>query len=262
MTQQIDMRALDERGYCLMRGILDKRVIDDFEKEIADFCAAQFAKRGLKPVPNEEPLTTLFKIGGRYRHMLFNMLQSLTSLAYLKVSLFDQFKKGGALETLGFQLPISTTGLRIDLPFDVKHEEPWHQDYSSSCLRAFHAWVPLRRVDSHYGTVRVIPGTHKRGFVAHDMSNPRRPFLPQQVIAGLDSVVIEADPGDALIFNSLTFHRSETNQSNRIKFIVGYMMQDLASMEDPEDPTSPIWAMFEMTRRRFELNQARAVEAV
>ena len=70
----------------------------------------------------------------------------------------------------------------------------------------------------------------------------------------------EADVGDALIFNSLVFHRSETNRSNRIKFIVGYMMQDLASMEDPEDRNSPIWDMFEMTRRRYELNQARVAE--
>jgi hypothetical protein len=258
MTGKIDTKALDERGFVVMRGLLDKQVIADFETEIAEFCAAQLAKRGVKPEPGEEPMITLFKLGGRYRHMLFDMLQSLTALSYLKVSLFDQFKDGGALAPLGFRLPVSTVGLRVDLPLEVQHEEPWHQDYSSACLRAYHAWVPLRRVDQHYGTMRVIPGTHKRGFVQHDMSNPRRPFIPGHMFEGLPSETVEAEPGDAVIFNSLLFHRSETNRSNRIKFIVGYMMQDLASMEDPEDPKSPIWDMFEMTRRRFELNQARA----
>lgn len=99
----------------------------------------------------------------------------------------------------------------------------------------------LRHISSTYGFSKLLDGRETRG---------------ESLAVG----EFEADVGDALIFNSLVFHRSETNRSNRIKFIVGYMMQDLASMEDPEDRNSPIWDMFEMTRRRYELNQARVAE--
>ena len=255
--KKVETSQLEEKGFCLLKGIIPLPLIDSFETEIDIFCARQFEQRGISPVPGEEPLITLFKIGGRYRHLMFTMLQNLTALTRIKAHLFTEFGNGGAFEPLGFELPISSTGLRIDIPGEVQFEEPWHQDYSSSCLRAFHAWVPMRRVDAHHGSVRVVPGTHRGGFVSHDLSNPRQPVLPPSVYEGLESEVIEADAGDVLLFNSLMYHRSATNHSDRIKFIIGYMMQDLASMQDPEDESSPIWDMFEVTRKRMALNQAR-----
>jgi hypothetical protein len=254
-VQKVDKKQLSEKGYCLLRGILPLELIEAFETEVATFAKRQFELRGIAPVEGEEPLVTLFKIGGRYRHMLYNMMQNLTALTNIKAHLFNEYRPGGALEPLGFELPISTAGLRIDLPKEGTFDEPWHQDYSSSCLRSFHAWVPMRRVDAHFGSVRVVPGTHKGGFVPHDLTNPRHPVLPPSVYEGKESIVVEAEPGDVLVFNSLMYHRSAANHSDRIKFIIGYMMQDLASMQDPEDENSPMWEMFEMTRRRIALNQ-------
>lgn len=250
----VDMNQMNDQGYCLLKGIIPQDLIEEFETEIETFTDRQLEIRKIDRIPGEEPLITLFKIGGRYRKMLFTMLQTLTALTRIKAHLFNEYRPGGALEPLGFELPVSTIGLRVDIPGESQFEEPWHQDYSSSCLRSFHAWVPIRNVDSHFGSVRVVPTSHKDGFVPHDLSNPRHPVLPPKVYEDRESMVVEAGPGDVLIFNSLMYHRSETNHSDRIKFIIGYMMQDLACMQDPDDETSPMWEMFEMTRRRLSLN--------
>lgn len=254
MMPKVDIDELNEKGFFVLRGLLPIGLIEEFETEVDTFVARQMEIRGMTPDPTMEPLISLYKQGGRYRRMMFSLMQNLTAITRIKNQLFEEYKPGGALEPLGFELPISTSGLRVDIPGEVEFEEPWHQDYSSSCLRAFHAWIPLRRVDSHFGSVRVVPGTHKGGFVEHDVTDPRHPILPPSVYEGKESVVVEADPGDVLVFNSLMFHRSQTNQSNRIKFIIGCMMQDLASMQDPDDETSPMWNMFQMTKQRLAVN--------
>jgi hypothetical protein len=254
----LDLDKLENDGFVLLKGVLPRRAIDAFEDEIARLTAAQLAKRGVTPSGEVEPLIELFRLGGKFRHVLYTAMQYLSALTEVKARIIELSAPGGLLEPLGFKVPIATSALRVDLPNEVHFTEPVHQDYSSYAPPAFHCWVSFRRADEHFGSVRVWPGTHKRGFVPHNVDNPRRPFVEPRHYEGLPSAVVETEPGDILFFNAFLFHASVPNRSNRIKFTGGFIMQDLARIEDPEDPTSPIWPMLEMTRKRESKNREAA----
>ena len=245
-----DTLKLDEDGYVILKGVLSKEDLQAFEDEIARLTAVQLEERGIKSSGDVEPLIKLFKIGGKYRHVLYTMLQYLSAINRIKRKVLDLVEPGSVLSPLGFRVPVATNALRIDLPNETEFSEPVHQDYSCYAPPAFHAWVPLRRVDDHFGSMRVWPGTHKHGFVEHNLENPRRPFLEQKNLEGLPNKVVEAEGGDVVLFNVFLFHSSVPNRSNRIKFNGSFLLQDFASLQDPEDPKSSVWKMVQMTTTR------------
>jgi hypothetical protein len=253
-----DPEKLDKEGCVILKGVLSRDDLNIFESEIERLTAAQLEERGIVPKGDIEPLIELFRIGGKYRHVLYTTMQYLSAINHIKRRILDLVEPGGLLAPLGFRVPIATNALRIDLPNEPEFTEPVHQDYSCYAPPAFHAWVPLRRVDEHYGTVRVWPGTHKRGFVEHNLENPRRPCLDQKHFEGLPNYVIEADGGDVVLFNVFLFHSSVPNRSNRIKFNGGFIIQDLARLQDPDDPQSSVWRMVQMTTTRQAKNREAA----
>ena len=254
----MNLEPLHELGFVLLKGAIPQPTIDAFEDEVRRLTEAQLAARGITPKGDREALIELYELGGKYRHVLYTVMQYLSSMTALKARVLELFAGGGALADLGFQVPITTNALRVDLPGEARFNEPMHQGYSSYAPPAYHAWVPLRRVDEHFGSVRVCPGSHKGGFVPHDTSDPRRPRLAPEHYQGMASEVVEADAGDVLVFNAYVFHASVPNRSNRIKFIGGFIAQDLANLADPEDPDSPVWDMVSMTGERQKRNKEAA----
>lgn len=70
------------------------------------------------------------------------------------------------------------------------------------------------------GGLRVIPGSHRLGFVADVETGA----LPDGCVNEADAIAPDLEPGDALVFGPFAIHGSEPNQSDRSRrlFIQGY----------------------------------------
>ena len=110
----------------------------------------------------------------------------------------------------------------------------WHQDYGywyyNGCLRPdmLSVMVALDRADRDNGCLQILQGSHRYGRIDHvtatDKQNEADPERMRHLLAQLDTVYCELDPGDAVIFHCNALHRSDQNLSDRRRWtlIVGY----------------------------------------
>jgi len=110
-------------------------------------------------------------------------------------------------------------------PFPMHQDHPFFPHARHTMLAAIIHFddAPLAK-----GCVRVVPGSHLAGPLEHD---PEGSFhLPLEQYPLSDSIPIEAQAGDVLIFSYLTIHGSGVNQSNEARTTL------LVQMRAPDDP--------------------------
>jgi ectoine hydroxylase-related dioxygenase (phytanoyl-CoA dioxygenase family) len=123
--------------------------------------------------------------------------------------------------------------LRAKLPWRLSQSPftnvPWHQDYGASdpqgdpvCLLT--AWIPLSPAGPRQGGLELIPRSHQLGWLPHERG-PRGPEVRPEALAqalqqrpDLQPVAIDAQPGDVVLFDQLTLHRSLPNRSRRCRW--------------------------------------------
>jgi len=100
---------------------------------------------------------------------------------------------------------------------------PFHQDFISRPHEPIKhvAWMAIDRVSRDSGALKVIPGSHRRGFLPwlrvhgethHDRI--RESDLPQGVI-----MHVELEPGDVLVFNQLLVHGSDEMHTDSLRLV-------------------------------------------
>lgn len=111
-------------------------------------------------------------------------------------------------------------------PRQIKQTIDWHQDahYSPNYDPAndtpqISVWMPLVPVDEQSGCLQVARGSHKRGY--RPMVKVERNGLvglgPDD-LRDIDACSCVMRPGDVLLFNELTYHRSLDNASDRVRW--------------------------------------------
>jgi phytanoyl-CoA hydroxylase len=136
-------------------------------------------------------------------------------------------------------------------PRGSENEVPWHQDFMSRPHEPFKiiAWMALDDVDVDNGAVRVVPGTHRRGY----LSFRRKRGETHHTRADLDGIDLsravdaEMRAGDVLLFHCALLHGSRRIDSPRPRraYRAAYQNLDLAwtprgtplvvSLATPED---------------------------
>ena len=100
-------------------------------------------------------------------------------------------------------------------PKGRKNGVPWHQDFISrpdEPLKII-VWIAIDDVTKENGTVQVIPGSHKQGFlpwyrVEGETHHDR--VMPEYVEKDKDKIIhVELEAGDVLLFNMLVLHGSD-----------------------------------------------------
>ena len=102
-------------------------------------------------------------------------------------------------------------------------EFPWHQDngYGETFPEEYYTtWVALCDVPAEKGAIWVVPGSHKKGGVTHKQ-NAAGHWVGYE---GKEGHVVPVKKGEALIFSSLTMHRSSSNTTpeKRSAYIIQY----------------------------------------
>lgn len=100
---------------------------------------------------------------------------------------------------------------------------PWHQDNGYVYVEPqayLTVWVPLVDATVDNGCVWVVPGAHRRGTLAHESTDLGWRCLPESTVG---AVPVEAPAGSAVVFSSLTPHRTGPNITNDVR--AAYILQ-------------------------------------
>lgn len=137
------------------------------------------------------------------------------------------------LQVFGLKLPVLNTKpiISISSPRTAKKEHYWkvppHQDWPSNLgsTNGVTVWIPLVDVDCDLGPLEVVPGSNKLGPQEHVMVGV--PVLKNPPEEGWHSIPMQR--GDALFFNTMTVHRSGSNQTgDRIRWSLHLRDSDAA----------------------------------
>ena len=107
--------------------------------------------------------------------------------------------------------------------FPEGEEFPWHQDNGYNTLQDayYQFWIPLTNINAKNGGLWLAPGSHKNGLLPHVRIGTHLQWQGKPH----ETVSIEVDVGDVLLFSSLLLHRSGANQTNttRLAYVVEFM---------------------------------------
>ena len=219
--------ALRARGYAVVRGVLS-----------ADDVAAV-----------KERLRHLAAHAGRYRHLGVHFhpdpavvprgdgdplarFEQIGNAPFLDPTIRARLLAHPALvrlaaALLGPDLHVINAGFFVK-PAHGGAEVPWHQDAATwgippgawtpaDAPPIFDFWLALDPTDRGNGCLELLPGSERRGIVPHTR---RGRLLPEAdpAACGLDparAVALPAAPGDLVVYHQDTFHRSDTNRSDR-----------------------------------------------
>ena len=121
-------------------------------------------------------------------------------------------------------------GIRIDNPLEEKYRAPWHQDYPAQfrSLDGLVFWSSLVPITQSLGPVEFCIGSHKNGLApvyTNDCKNPDKSGAYALVIKNEESLIASypqvaplTQPGDLIIIDFLTLHRSGLNISERSRW--------------------------------------------
>ncbi len=168
-----------------------------------------------------------------------------------RISLFSRTMRAYMQDTQKVTTAQSLLGDELFYPNDLYFLKPpgtgqavaWHQDswYFRNLYQArendsiegvtLGTWLAIDDADEENGCLWVIPGTHRRGVVAHeDDPNAEGIFLGNKlpkITAEMErqAMPVEVPKGSVIFFNNALLHRSTPNRSVRYRraYIVHYM---------------------------------------
>lgn len=121
-------------------------------------------------------------------------------------------------------------GIRIDNPNEEKFRAGWHQDYPAQIrsLDGLVFWSPLIEMTAELGPVEFCVGSHKDGLAPVrevDADNPDKTGAygltladEAERVARYEKAAPLTQPGDLVLIDFLTLHRSGANVSNRSRW--------------------------------------------
>jgi len=254
----VDFDRLHSDGFITIGGLLDQSELERFEDTIATLVCAHTKSKGIQPV-HVDPFEDIFCVGGAYTGRLYELMERLNILQQITARVSAYLEKAGFFDWAKIDVPLVWPDIRADLRSDQARSLPVHQDFGSmKCKKAWRLWIPLRPSNEQLGSMRAYPGTHKMGVVSHNVSDPLRPRIDQELYAGVDDVVFDLPAGDAVLIDPLLFHASVPNASETTKFTLMIQIQDLASMIDPTETSSPYHSFTQVTEIRSKARQKAA----
>jgi ectoine hydroxylase-related dioxygenase (phytanoyl-CoA dioxygenase family) len=229
-----DKATFQEQGYLIVPQFFSQDELAPFYDEITrmgkklvddDF---DFFKGSANFTPQNQ---SLFYDALRYLPALYRMSSSPRLLEFCR--------------ELGLDFPcvMGSCNMRLDRPNDSRHLFQWHQDtlYLLGSSNAVTIWVPFGQVNPKNGTISVIPGSHKQGIYPYKRISDKPvlehiPLLQRDLALDCEidetkEVVVNAGPGDLIIFYQMLLHRSLPNLSNNIRWTCQVRVADLFEEE-------------------------------
>lgn len=225
---------LDSRGYALIRGLLPQDAVCRTLAEIAQVLyAAGWLMHGYDPLQRVADRNAAcgdpdpaFK---RTYQDVFN-LEAFHALPH-HPALREVMKMLVGERLLVHPKPIG----RLIFPNCERLTVHPHQDYRfmGGDPECFTVWIPLHDCPSSAGSLRVVEGSHRLGYLRHEDENLHVPEIPSDADLKGDWVGGSILAGDVLIFHSLTVHAASPNLSDRLRITLDCRFQDYGRAFNP-----------------------------
>uniref|UniRef100_A0A1I8HS86 Phytanoyl-CoA dioxygenase family protein n=1 Tax=Macrostomum lignano TaxID=282301 RepID=A0A1I8HS86_9PLAT len=130
--------------------------------------------------------------------------------------------------------------LRTKTPNNAASTVPWHQDSGYFDVESYNtlivtAWVPLLDTNEQNGTLQMVPGCHRDGYIAKHTCCAGPTWyidLDEDIIEkefgvdmAKDPVTLDVPYGSFLLFNNFTPHRSLNNRSDVVRWSIDFRWQ-------------------------------------
>ncbi|MDA0989196.1 MAG: phytanoyl-CoA dioxygenase family protein [Verrucomicrobia bacterium] len=126
--------------------------------------------------------------------------------------------------------------VRTKLPGEAMTTLPWHQDsgyYGGKVdFQILSLWIPLVDVDTTNGCLQVIPGSHKWGLLPTKENELGHREPVDDIEARGEIVTLPMKAGDIFAFHDLTFHRSQMNHSDHIRWSIDLRYSEIGKPLD------------------------------
>ncbi len=217
----------EEDGYIFLRDVVDRELLMELRRRIVSVCAAHsWFKPGTDPmdaIPRIEP-----RVEGE--PLFFAVYDEVQKLEVLHAVPHDPSVRRCVTPLLGdtaFPHPLSIA--RLIFPDNDEWATPPHQDYlnNQGTTDLYACWMPLGDCPTELGSLSILRGSHHLGIAPLEASlgaGHRRAKLDER-FDGLEWVGGNFRFGDAVVFHSLTVHRSLPNRSDRLRLSVDYRFQ-------------------------------------
>ena len=230
----IDEQELEERGFTLLPNLVSAADLAEFERVIGELCSAEIKRRGITR-QHADPFADVMLADEEYRRYLFPLLRRFFILERISAQVGARLTQNGILARHGHRAPMIWPFFRADLPNETVYELRFHQDLiSTESAKAWRIWLPLRDADRHFGSMELVSGSHKLGWLEHRARGTSVEVIDEASISKEDGVCVEIPAGDAVLFHPGIVHRSVPNRSQRVKFVLLIQVQDGAELLGPD----------------------------
>ena len=203
-----DLTAFAADGFRIVRGMFDPREVDLLRRAMEE-----------DPEVSGHMIDRLDANGAATRIALWNRAgSSVYGMAARCARMVDTMEAQIGAETYHYQ-----SKLTAKEPF-VGGAWEWHQDYGywyyNGCLFPHLAscQIALDRSGVENGCLQMVRGSHLLGRIDHvpvpgEGQNVADPARMVSIVARMEVVPCELEPGDAVFFHANTLHRSDQNRS-------------------------------------------------
>ena len=228
-------KEFKKNGYLVIKSVPGlKKNLNEIKKELLLF--AKVFDNKVRKI-NDKRFCKILKLGSSSRPKYYDTLRYLHSVT--KLSSSESLKKISI--GLGLRLPavMRSYNLRMDMPNDKKHLFQWHQDitYLLGSLNSLTYWIPVTKVNKFFGSIEVIEGSHNKGvfdfkYTGKDRLIRKKNMSPKDINLKknpeMNTKLINAIPGDLVIFSQFLLHRSTKNYSNKIRWVAQVRHSDIS----------------------------------
>ncbi|MEN7547900.1 phytanoyl-CoA dioxygenase family protein [Rapidithrix thailandica] len=198
----------NENGYVILKEVFDETTLEQIRNlvsQIDDYANLQledpFSPYYLKHRPDQGVLFDLFQ-----RHPEFQRLaKNDVILDFLE-------------QVLGPNITLYENSL-VYKPKGKVNEVPWHQDFINRAHEQTKliVWMALDEVVPENGAMKVIPGSHKKGFLPFYQvkGETHHTRVRPECIEEEKAVFVPMNAGDVLVFHQCLLHSSERVEGDK-----------------------------------------------
>lgn len=206
-------------GYVVVPRLVPGHDVEAIRADAAEIVTAALAELGEAPEGGD--LDTLYlqlkQLDATQKGRAYDLMGQMLSL---RAVFAGDTLAALARAVLGSVGIVDHTQLRMD---DSSNDRilPMHQEVAQMSLVNVTVWIPLQDVRSEDdGGLRVIPGSHTRGFLPHRLFETPHPYygVQEEYFDPDQEHRISMGRGDALLFHPLLIHGSVPNHSERIRW--------------------------------------------
>lgn len=227
-------RAMEARGYVLIRGLLPQQDLARLLSEITRILSeAGWLQPGCDPL---QRMANRSAACGDPDPAFKETYQQVFNLEEFHALSHHPNLQTAMKMLVGERLLIHPKPIgRLIFPQCERLRVHAHQDYRfmGGDPECFTAWIPLHDCPVEIGPLKILEGSHRLGFQKHEEEDLHVPEIPEEKLGDDGWIGGAIYAGDVLLFHSLTVHAAGANVSHQLRISLDCRFQDYRRALNP-----------------------------